>query len=419
MYRAGSHFAGTSDDDSDKEEDSGSGMPEHPFTGSETLLIGAHKSPRLRWGKCDCDVDEVKQQLKEAGRLNHILASKSYQFVDAQQTSLVLGSHGIQIGRNKTYKVVKEEPLKKGLLAAWENEAQNQNPREFENLWGVAVSLCTMNARRVRLVELFGERSVLYLLNRFHWTDQSDDGRSHRRRTFFEAVQSSDAGALGDLWDANPTWREELGKALAVCLRSLFKTGFDDDRKEFNALWLPPGCHGPRRVTITAKDQKWVKFLRDTTYSMTVAVVVEDKLGDEPQCKDRCPRWFGDPSVLETAISINRTVEPAPDLVTFPSCRDQVEWIHKMDGRSWKLIWRVSNLEPGKHFWVGPEDRLKIIRPLTKWHLLLEVDTVKRAVLRDILGLPTSERLSHWEYTDEDECFDIRPIPVHIIGHSL
>lgn len=57
------------------------------------------------------------------GRLNHNLASRSYQFVDSQQGSLVLGSHGVQIGRNKAYKTNREDPLKKGLLAAWENEA--------------------------------------------------------------------------------------------------------------------------------------------------------------------------------------------------------------------------------------------------------------------------------------------------------
>lgn len=350
--------------------------------------------------------------------MNHILASKSYRFVDSQQRSLVVGSHGVQVGGNRTYKTVREETLKKGLLLDWENEAQLQDPKEFENFWGIAVSLCTMNARRVRLVELLGEYSVLCLLNRFQWSDQRADGRSDRRLRFFQAVRSPDPRALGVLWDTEPLWREELGKALLVCLRSLFKTGYDEDRDEFNILWLPPDCHRPRRITLRSKDQTWVKFLKDTTYSMTVAVAVEDKLGDSPRCNNQTPLWFGSPSILETAISINQGVPPADELRKVRGCPDERHWMHRADGKSWKCIWDVSNLmKPGGHVWVGPEDRLTILKPLTKWHLLLEVDTVKRTVLRDWLGLPRSERPTHWEYTDEEgESVDVRPIPVHIIS---
>ena len=364
-------------------------------------------------------MDQLKRQLKEAGRVNHILASKSYQSVDSQQSSLLLGSHGIQVGRNKTYKTVREEPLKKSLLAAWQNEPQYQDPRELENFWGVAVSLCTMNARRVRLVELLGESSVLSLLHRFQWTDERPDGRSDKRWNLFKALQSSNPRALCELWEKQPTWREELGKALVMCLRILFKTGYDENRNEMNVFWLPSGSHSPKLVTLTPSDQKWVKFLKDTTYSVTVAVIIEDKLGDEPRCQDKPSDWFKTPSVLETAISVNRSLEPAPDLLKYPSWKDTGPWISRADGRSWNSIWLVSGLDSGKHIWVGPEDRLKIIRPLTKWHLLLEVDTVKRAILRDIIGLQPNERLSHWEYTDDEaESSDVRPIPVQIVGCS-
>jgi len=115
-----------------------------------------------------------------------MLASKSYRYVDSQQSSLVVGSHGIQAGRNKTFKDMKEEPLKKGLLATWENEPELRDPQEFENFWGVVLSLCTMNARRVRLVELLGENSVTCLLKRFQWSDLDADMKSERRRSSSE-----------------------------------------------------------------------------------------------------------------------------------------------------------------------------------------------------------------------------------------
>lgn len=346
-----------------------------------------------------------------------MLASKSYPYIDSQQNSLVVGSHGVQAGRSKIFKDMKEEPLKKGLLAMWENEPGLREPREFENFWGVAVSLCTMNARRVRLVELLGENSVTCLLKRFQWSDLDADGNSHRRRSFFKAVRSVDPCALGDLWDNNPSWREELGKALLICLRILSKTGYDDNRNEFYLLWLPSGCRGPRRVTLRPTDRRWITFLKDTTCSMTAAVVVEDSLGNIHPCRRNRPGWFEEPSILETALCINRTLDPASRLKRARGCPEEAHWILRTDAQTWKHVWDVSRLARGERLWVGSESRLKVLRSLSDWHLLLEVDIVIRALLREIIGIRPSERVGHWEYTDEEgEPIDTQPIPVHIIS---
>ena len=384
------------------------------FDGSEILVIGAESSPRLQWKQCRCSIDDLKQQLKEAGRLDSMLASKSYRYVDSQQTSLVVGSHDIQAGRSKIFKDMKEEPLKKGLLALWENEPELRDPREFENFWGVVVSLCTMNARRVRLVELLGESSVTCVLKRFSWSDVDADGNSQRRRSYLRAVDSTNPCTLGNLWDLNPSWREELGKALILYLRIFSRTGYDDNRDEFHMPWLPSGCRSSRRVTLRPRDQSWIRFLKDTTYSMTAAVVVEDSLRP---CSRNRPSWFRVPSILEIALCINRTLHPAPDLKKTRGCPDEAHWISRTDAQTWKHVWDVSRLASGDHLWVGAEHRLKVLQRLSDWHLLLEVDIVKRAVLREMMGIRASARVSHWEYTDEEaEPIDIRPIPVHIIS---
>jgi hypothetical protein len=345
-----------------------------------------------------------------------MLAWKSYRYVDSQQTSLVVGSHGIQAGRSKVFKDMKEEPLKKGLVAVWENEPELRDPREFENFWGVIVSLCTMNARRVRLVELLGESSVIGLLERFSWSDLDADKNSKRCRSVIEAVRSADPRALGNLWGDSPSWREELGKALLICLRVLSRTGYDVNRDEFHMLWLPSGCHRPRRVTLRPTDQSWIKFLKDTTYSMTTAVIVEDSLGENTGCSRDRSAWFTLPSVLETALCINRNLSPARELKKTRARLDEAHWISRTDARRWKHVWDVSGLARGKSLWVGSEDRLRVLRPLSDWSLLLAVDIVKRALFRETLGIRPSERVSHWEYTnEEDESIDIHPIPVHII----
>ena len=388
---------------------------------SDRLLIGAHSNPGFKWRKCRCETTALKQQLKEAGRLDRIIASKAYRFVESQQATLTAGSHGISAGLGITFKNKKQESLKKGLLESWENDPLLRDPREFENYWGVVVSLCTMNARRVRLSQLLGGDSVVALLKPFHWSDlswDSDVGEyiSHRRSMFLEAVYSSDPCALGNLWDANPTWQEELGKVLLMLLRILCRTGYDENRDEFHILWVPQGCRSPRRVTLKPTDQTWIKFLKDTTFSMTVAVIVEDRLGRRRCCNEADPRRFKFPSILETAICINERRVPAARLRKQIGGFDKYHWRWRESHDCWKSIWDVSNVSYDQRFKTGPQSRLKVIGRLTNWHLLLKWDPIKRDLIRGVVGIEPSERDTHWEYTDqEDADGETRPIPVHIM----
>ena len=84
----------------DLESFSGS-IPERILVGADSSKSGSNNasisSARLRWKHYHCSIDNLKQQLKEAGRLDHMIASKSYRYVDSQQASLVVGSHGSSI----------------------------------------------------------------------------------------------------------------------------------------------------------------------------------------------------------------------------------------------------------------------------------------------------------------------------------
>ena len=81
------------------------------------------------------------------------------------------------------------------LLEQWENSPSSRKSREFENYWGVAVSLCTMNAVRVRLVNVLGEESVLALLrdsessdlNQTNHIEESSIFRGYERAVFRSA----------------------------------------------------------------------------------------------------------------------------------------------------------------------------------------------------------------------------------------
>lgn len=361
------------------------------------------------------------QQLKEAGRLDRIIASKAYSNIEARQLSLVAGSHGISAGLNMTIKNIRQLPLKKALLDEWENHPHSRDPRMFENHWGVVVSLCTMNAHRVRLSQLLGIDSVVRLLKSYHWSDETrhpvtGEMFSGTKTRFLGAVQSDDPYALGDLWEVDTSVREELSTVLLILLRILSKTRYNQDRNEFHILWAPQGCRSPKRITLKSTDQSWTNFLKDTTYSMIVAVIVEDSL-----CRRRCrrpenPEWFKSPSVLETAICVNTTLDPTPILSKYSGCNDENHWSWREDQSMWQSTWDVSDLPRGERFLTGPQTRLKVVQPLTRWHLLLEWDPIIRDIIRDLVGMKPSERRFHWELTDDDELlWDFtRTIPVHI-----
>ena len=402
-------YSGSSASSSDLDETVEDSVQATTFNGNETLVIGAGQDARLQWYECHCPLNAIKQDLENAGRLDRIIASKSYRYIDSQQRSLVVGSHGVQIGKASTIKDKSEVHYKVSLLDRWENEPSSRDPREFENLWGVAVSLCTMNAERVRLVKLFGEDSVTTLLKDFKWSN------SDQRKSFLDAIRSPDPFALGDLWEDNPNWQTSLGNAILICLRILFRTGYNENRDEFHMLWLPPGCRDPRRVTIKSSDQRWTKFLKDTTNSMTVAVIIEDCLSFGP-CMGHRKEWLKYPSTLETAICVNRNISPAENLLRSLDTDDDYAYIRRRDGGRWQRIWDVSGIKPGVQFWMHSQNRVSTIRPLNSRHLLLELDTVKREKLKELFGLKATEQWeSHWEYTDTELDGDgDRPIPVHI-----
>ena len=361
------------------------------------------------------------------------MPSKAYRYVDSYQSSFMIGSHGVQVGRNRTVKDKKETPLKMALLEQWENNPCSRKPREFENYWGVAVSLCTMNAVRVRLVNVLGEESVLALLRDFEWSDLNQKKQAQESliyKGYKGAVQSEDPRALNRLWHEHADWREDLGKALLVCFRVLVRTGYQEEHNEFHVLWLPPGCEEPRSIKLKPGNQNWITFLKDTTESMTVAIIVEDSLGHCRRYRNYSslrpfnPRPpFMTQSVLQTAICVNQRLTPTEKLIQHKSrARDgrQIPMIPEKGPKVWSKMWEVGNLEGGDKFWMNPQVRVEVHPPKSYagwdlWDLFLKVIPTKRSMIADLLSIKPHERPGHWDFTDErSETSEFQPIPVTI-----
>lgn len=392
------------------------------FVQNAQLLIGAGTNQQLKWRRCRCSVDTMTQHLKDYNRLGFLMTSEGYRKVVSYQTSLVLGSHGAQFGINRTVEDKKGTPLKISILERWENDPSSRNPQKFQNYWSVAISLCNMNAERVRLVRVLGSESVLALLGNFDWSDSdghNSDGvqESYIFASYKKAVRNEDPKALGHLWDSNPAWRKDIGDAILVCLRVLARTGYREEYKQFHALWLPRTCSEPRRVILELKDQNWIPFLRDTTNTMTTAVIVEDSFG---RCsKDKKPSsWFKEPSVLETAICVNQSISPQGYL---RKCRSQprdgrqIQMLAAKHDKVWSSMWDVTQLPEKKSFQMNTQVKVQVQRQIGRWQLLLEVESSMVSNLsRTFRG---DNQQSHWEYTDEEgETSDCQPIPVAIKG---
>ena len=393
------------------------------------LLIGAKEIPQLKWRRCKCSIDDLTQKLKEHEHLSHLMPSKAYRYVDSHQSSCLIGSHGVQVGRNRTVKDKKETPLKMALLEQWENSPSSRKPREFENYWGVAVSLCTMNAVRVRLVNVLGEESVLALLRDFEWSDLDQAKESLIYEEYKGAVRSEDPRALDRLWHEHADWREDLGKALLICFRVLARTGYHEEHNEFHVLWLPPGCEEPRSIKLKPGNQNWITFLKDTTESMTVAIIVQDSLGrcrryrDEPSLRRfrrflRTPLPFLTPSVLQTAICVNQRLTPTEKLIQHKSrARDgrQIPITPEKGPKVWSKMWEVGSLDERDSFWMNTQVRVQVQPSIAAWTLALKVFSAKRLMIADLLSIKPSRRPGHWEFTDErSETSEFQPIPVTI-----
>ena len=398
------------------------GVGDEPgFVQNAQLLIGAG-GRGLEWRRCRCSIDNMTQYLKEHNRLGFLMPSEAYRELDSYQTSLVLGSHGAQFGVNRTVKDKKMNPLKISILERWENERNSRNPHEFLNYWSVAISLCNMNAERVRLVRVLGEDSVLALLENFHWSDWNGQRRSFIFENYKEAVWNEDPKALGRLWNSFPNWRQDIGDAILVCLRVLARTGYRSEYKRLYALWLPPNCSQPRKVMLELGDQNWIPFLKDTTISMTTAVIVEDSFGRCSKEKRKKPSlWFMEPSILETAVCVNQSIRPSFNLErhrSHPREGRQIEMSAKKHRRVWSSMWNVNGLHIGSAFEMNTQVTVRVKRHIDTWQLLLEVQS-RRPL--DILGWAWSRgtRETHWEYTDEvSETSEFQPIPV-TIGKDL
>lgn len=137
------------------------------FDGTEKLLIGAltnnyNAVPSDSWivnSKCSRPIRDAKTQLREAGRLCIIGASKPYHYNDSNQYQLQAGYSGVNASATRQYKRVPGQSFKV-LIELWAMEPELRDPNLLEDLHGVEISPCTFNTQRVPLAQILRLKCV-------------------------------------------------------------------------------------------------------------------------------------------------------------------------------------------------------------------------------------------------------------------
>jgi ankyrin repeat protein len=294
-----------------------------PFLPDDQLLIGA-APPRLRFEVCRCKKECLVAELQNSACLYPLNTRRGHHYIDSTSKGISGGQY-VNLNASKTKKWEKMITWKQVILEEWEKNPalRGQAIPILEYFVGVVVSLCTFNATRVRLVELFKTDSMRHVLANFQWI--KPDGK----QLFFEALGKQDYHSIRRLWRDREDLHEDIGNAISACLKILASTGYDEPHDELNLLWIPsfqPRQDDdlaenalPHRVVLKGSKHQWVRLLRDTEISCTMAVMVEDSLANRGHggrsCRRRGPNR---PTVLETAIRVNGQVDPSKRLQEQP-----------------------------------------------------------------------------------------------------
>lgn len=319
--------------------------PSKPINCDSTLLIGA--GTRLTSSDCGLPVNVIKQQLKDAGLLHIPGTIAKTKYLDAEHYSLQGSWSGVAVGTQRSYKI-RERTWKQVLIEAWKNDPERRNPQWLEQFLGVEISACTLNARRRRLISVIGSQTMRKYLDScsIKWISQEC------REAFFNSLEPDDHTAFRRLWkehEKDDGWRENMGKAVSLCLEVLFETG--NKERGFDVFWVHGTPAVESIVTLSPSDHTWVGFLKDSPDCCTMAILEDVCLEINKYAVRRCRKMTEacttTYTVLETKICINE------NLTTMRKVKP-----YNCSTSPFKYRWRVCSLDYGKPLQFGENGRL-------------------------------------------------------------
>jgi hypothetical protein len=443
----------------------------------DILLIGASTNPDLELkpnDDCQRSLVKIKQDLNNIDALKHLKTARRDRIKDSQTVQVSAGGMGLTAGTSTTYKRRSGQTWKDALVESWRDHPDFVNPVELEYYVGLEISLCTRNARRIRLLDVLRSKTIeLYLKGRdFRWGKKLE-GR------YFKALRSPKA--FRKLWKVRK-YRKTICEAVSRCLDALAETGVDEQTGALKALWIvkaatPLSSSGSDSesdsvsedtgssdkgdtesghtssdedltyteeyiMSIFRSEHTWTRFLKDTRDILTMAIVEDNCLECNQEYGRRCTsvhiaedgklmRWASGYPVLQTSLEINELL-----------LND--EGIRKEEPEGERPYWDMRNVERKARFRLGDQGVLDVFEnpnailssrkgkgkakmrtksTTGREPLVVEWCGVKSETLRELSDVDIQQTFygsnpkeHHTEYSST--ALPTRPLPVLILSNS-
>ncbi|OCK81939.1 hypothetical protein K432DRAFT_403380 [Lepidopterella palustris CBS 459.81] len=279
--------------------------------------------------------------------------------------------------------------------------------------FGVEISACTGNARRMTLAELLASPTV------YNYICQTIDWRHTEQEQWLKALTSNRVENMTRLYsEAKRRGQTRLTKcynqALQLAFGALVETGLH--KHSIRAFWVCTKI--PYRIDFPTWDRKWAGLLSNDTQKCALVVVNRTCLqctAARLLCHLPSP-WipFDRPSVLQTRLVLNELATVPKALQPFKS---KGHWSRGM----------IRALKKGDEFEMRPRGRLRVIEPLeggegifVEW--VNNVSPWKTVIRRsnNILRRlrrrePLDER--HWEHIEPYESAR-ESIPIFVVSND-
>ncbi|PQE15287.1 hypothetical protein CJF31_00010641 [Rutstroemia sp. NJR-2017a BVV2] len=168
------------------------------------------------------------------------------------------------------------------------------NVKLLHNLYGLEISACTGNARRISLIELIFTTSVKRYLKLVL------QGSSSFTEKVLGAIEKKDPIDFLECYTEYPEWRDDFVRLLNLCFVVLAGTGVDS-RGNLNALYTSESGRAAM-VTLPEKSHSWAEILEDSTESFTLAVFADTCLSARGRaCIKQRESWKSN-AILETRL---------------------------------------------------------------------------------------------------------------------
>ncbi|KAI1266425.1 hypothetical protein F5Y18DRAFT_358249 [Xylariaceae sp. FL1019] len=230
---------------------------------ADKLLIGASLDTN---GGCNFSLEEFEStyhaSIGEAGP-----KPSSWRF-DGVAVSLQLATPRIvTIQIEGQSKRIPETTVKEYAWQRWHSCPERANPAFLNDYYGVEISHCTGNARRVTLRQIMLMNPVMEFLH----CQVPDWSRTPWGVDFVKALQETGNKAIIRFWMKHAAHRAKVGRLVACILDVLNDTGMKD--RGFQAGLL----HDNREslVSIDSEANDWAGLLRDSYETATYAIINE------------------------------------------------------------------------------------------------------------------------------------------------